>query len=389
MILERTVNHSTASINKSIEAYSVRATRTECTQIPRKHLYPGKEVYVTTEKKKYFLQVNVIDSQYVPDVSHWAPCAEQTTNVIQYAGSYVIDLTVSNRIILDVTATGNITFTGTTPRNDESIVLLRNDTLDTHTVYLPVEISNLNGATIFMPPLSRAQIKVSTWGGEYVTELHQSILTQYVMDSLVMHYDGVDNTGSGHDSDALVWKDLAGNNDGVLTNCVWMHRSLKFVGASLVEFVGNIPQSYTMQISYRAYPSQGAYPRLWGDSPFPSLYLHSAQGYRFGLIGQGVDLAFIPATTPARDSSLVTAAISYEHDSGIVYLYVRGTRVASVSTANVVNPQSVPLVTLGGRLSPPDRYFNGEIHNFMMYDRVLTEDEIMTNYLVDTQKYKL
>ena len=41
---------------------------------------------------------------------------------------------------------------------------------------------------------------------------------QYVTDGLVLHYDVINNTGVGHSSSTIKWKDLSGNeNDGNVT----------------------------------------------------------------------------------------------------------------------------------------------------------------------------
>ena len=41
----------------------------------------------------------------------------------------------------------------------------------------------------------------------------------YETDGLIAHYDAINNTGSGHDSTATVWKDISGNgNDLTLYN---------------------------------------------------------------------------------------------------------------------------------------------------------------------------
>ena len=45
-------------------------------------------------------------------------------------------------------------------------------------------------------------------------------------------YDGINNTGNGHDDKATVWKDLSGNgNDGTLNGgATWEEDHLKFDG---------------------------------------------------------------------------------------------------------------------------------------------------------------
>ncbi len=55
---------------------------------------------------------------------------------------------------------------------------------------------------------------------------------EYIKNGLMVAYDGINNTGNGHDSDAKVWKDLSGNgNDGTLKGeAKWQDNCLNFDG---------------------------------------------------------------------------------------------------------------------------------------------------------------
>lgn len=51
----------------------------------------------------------------------------------------------------------------------------------------------------------------------------------YVTDGLVLYYDAINNTGSGHSSSTTTWKDLSGNgNDGTVTGGTWTGNTLNF-----------------------------------------------------------------------------------------------------------------------------------------------------------------
>ena len=53
----------------------------------------------------------------------------------------------------------------------------------------------------------------------------------YVTDGLVLHYDGIKNTASGHSQSATTWRDLSGNgNDGTLNGGTWENSDLSFDG---------------------------------------------------------------------------------------------------------------------------------------------------------------
>lgn len=57
-------------------------------------------------------------------------------------------------------------------------------------------------------------------------EITQYSWKSYVQEGLRLHYDGINNTGSGHAGDATVWKDLSGNgNDGTLSGINYLEDS--------------------------------------------------------------------------------------------------------------------------------------------------------------------
>ncbi len=55
---------------------------------------------------------------------------------------------------------------------------------------------------------------------------------EYIKNGLMVAYDGINNTGNGHNDTATVWKDLSGNgNDGTLKGePTWQNDCLKFNG---------------------------------------------------------------------------------------------------------------------------------------------------------------
>ena len=56
----------------------------------------------------------------------------------------------------------------------------------------------------------------------------------YVEDGLILHYDAINNTGSGHSNNITTWKDLSGNsNDAIITGGIWENNSLRFTNAVL------------------------------------------------------------------------------------------------------------------------------------------------------------
>ena len=210
----------------------------------------------------------------------------------------------------------------------------------------------------------------------YVTE------DNAIKDGLVLHYDSINNTGSGHSNSTLTWKDLKGNNDATLQNGVtWNGDKLSFDGIDdKVRFAGTLPNTYSMIITIKPVLT-GNYPRLFGENPFPTIYLHSAQSYRIGLYSHGKDQAFNPYRTP---TTFVPTYIVITCNSSKVVLYVNGDEISSIDIA--ANATAMQYAYLGGRAAN-DRQYTGDIYDFMIYDRILTDFEIERSYITNSYKY--
>ena len=198
---------------------------------------------------------------------------------------------------------------------------------------------------------------------------------KYIKDGLILLYDGDNNSEQGNKSDAVIWKDLIGSNDGVLMgDPVWGSDNLIFDGVNdRVKFKGDIPQRYTIISTFYTDPTSTTnYQRIYAETPFPSLYIDRAQTPRIlGIFGHGVDQRF----PSSGFSGIVQTAMTF--DGTQISLYINGKYVSSVPSTT--NPTSILEAYLGGRAAL-DRQLKGNIYNFMIYDRVLTPNEIEENH---------
>jgi hypothetical protein len=205
---------------------------------------------------------------------------------------------------------------------------------------------------------------------------------EYISDGLVQHYDTMKNNGVSYDPLVSTWTDLSGNNDGTIENGVWTERALQFDGTARVKFEGVITPNYTIMGTFLRYSTQNAHPRLFGENPYPTMYLTTAS-YRYSIYGQGVDTTFLPITVmPAN--KYVHLAIRYDSSAKLIELFEDGIKVAErpVSSDAIYTQYAY----LGSR-NTSDRYLQGEICNFMRYNRVLSDEEIVNNFLIDREKY--
>jgi hypothetical protein len=209
----------------------------------------------------------------------------------------------------------------------------------------------------------------------YVTE------DNAIKDGLVLHYDTLNNTGSGYSSTTTTWKDLKGNNDGtIFGSAVWSANALNFDGIDdRVEYIGNITPNYSFVVTVKP-ELNTPHPRIFAENPFPSIYIHSTNK-RISFYGQGLDSSFSPSYIP---STLVPTYIVVTYDGQKIKLYVDGIKIGELSTT--IPPTSTAIAYLGSR-DTNDRQYEGQIYDFMIYDRVLSDFEIEKSYITNKVKY--
>lgn len=225
---------------------------------------------------------------------------------------------------------------------------------------------------------------------------------EYITNGLVHHYDAINNTGSGHNPLATVWKDLVGTNDGALQfGGDWIGGdSLRFNGNNRVMFNGAITSDYTIMTTMSLVKS-GTHPRLFGDPRFPTVYFHTNAGtsilYAFAFYSlQAGGVVTYDDTFNTRPTAVVPQANTRMHvairstGSGgpaRVELFVNGIKVGE-TTREVPAVANTANAYLGGN-STTTRFFNGTMSNFMRFDRALSDYEIHNNALVDKLRYNI
>jgi len=216
-----------------------------------------------------------------------------------------------------------------------------------------------------------------------------------IVDGLQLHYDSINNTGTGvRDTSAPTWSDLAGTNNGTLAGGVtWGGTDgIVFDGkvGSHVSFVGNITNRYTVLITAKP-ELTGTHPRLVSSpgragSTFPIVCFNSGSEYKIAFTGQGKDAVVSPGIIPPEDSP---SYIIITYDGAEVRLYFNGEYIGKISSVTT-NPVSIATAYLGGNAASgsDSRGYKGEMYDFMIYDRVLTDFEIERSNITNEWKYR-
>ena len=163
----------------------------------------------------------------------------------------------------------------------------------------------------------------------------------------MLHYDSINNIGTGHSNSASVWKDLA----------------------------GAISNNYSIVATIKPVKT-GLHPRIVVENPFPTIYIHSNQDYKFSFYGQDKDTQFAPASIPS-ETEIINIIVMY--DSAKLTLYVNGEKTGTISTSTP--PTATEFACLGSRIAG-DRKYSG-----LIYDRVITDFEAKKSYITNSSKY--
>lgn len=208
---------------------------------------------------------------------------------------------------------------------------------------------------------------------------------EYVTSSLLAYFDGTNNTGNGHSSTTLTWKDLSGNNnDGTLSksldgnsfywadNCIVLSNVASTLQTYVTTPINLNGKERTISFTIDGTNLTGA---VWADTN-----TDNAQGI---LCYQN----FI-----ANRGSSKSTQIRYDYTfnkSGIYHYTVTLTasEMKFYENGTLVNTMSnsIGLATSNNLRLLANYYANQnatnlKMYNFMVYDRALTQDEIQTNY---------
>lgn len=223
----------------------------------------------------------------------------------------------------------------------------------------------------------------------------------YVKDGLIVHYDGINNTGTGHNNSATIWKDLSGNgNDGNLNGCIWNEDNLSLDGKSFVKAntnplfheIGGTPDMTVEVVSEKVSKTYGAIIGLSVDvNKFSYMTLWTCNGndgrcYSVEYSGTAGATNWQQKTFSYTDIPLNTKkSISYGKNATNYFTYCNADKKDDVAISNSLGWKSNEFYI--GRPTSNNYYFEGKIYSVRIYNRALTEQEIQQNYQIDKVRF--
>ena len=250
---------------------------------------------------------------------------------------------------------------------------------------------------------------VASFNG-YRMNAYTDTLNGYVSDGLVLWYDGISNSGTTHSNSVTSWENLAGpTGNATISGAHWTSHFLSFDGTNdyarftnpLYDKVGGTPNitteinfhqteelysgiidmsgavnEYTGQMRIWSKPTTGDYQfavtisqNTANDKPNYA-YRASKEEYPinnryFTVFGKGDERAFVYIDGEEKYSEIYNTSDLYGWDRSTAYLG----RSPDVNGSTWY-------------------YLKGYIYNVRIYNRELTEEEMLQNKLVDEYRYK-
>ena len=205
-----------------------------------------------------------------------------------------------------------------------------------------------------------------------------------IYNGLLLNYNGSNNTGNGHSSEASTWKDLSGNgNDATLstTSNVWKNNALQFSNSNALYISGEknvlyAPEEYTMQFSVKIDAIQNQ-----------CLYCSRT------VMGEGISVFILSNKIRIDTGSLMWSTgvnvevneetnITVTRSSSEIKLYINGVQEARKTTIGDKTSINSELYTIGQSQVSGYNFGNqlsGSVYNINIYDRVLSAEEINFN----------
>lgn len=251
-------------------------------------------------------------------------------------------------------------------------------------------------------------------------EVTSNVVTKnigYVKDGLIVYYDGINNTGNGHDSNATIWKDLSGSNnditlynfnnnkesgwvsDGIILDGIddYMYRENPLYNKSstniTVEVISEKTKSqYGSVLNFGTITNKRHFLEIWTSE-----------------IDDGTNRCYTICHYPGMIYNIPTSelnlnqlnSISYGTNNKETYIYKDGKQInkktipegtdTSWGSHNglYLGREYLYAETDGEIVNGVHCYFAGKIKSVRIYNRLLTKEEIQNNYKMDNYRYKI
>ena len=225
--------------------------------------------------------------------------------------------------------------------------------------------------------------------GDIYNSLVKDKSPQYVSNGLVLHYDAINNTGSGHNSSTTTWKDLSGNgNDSTITGGTWTNNSLDFTTSNTSKGVrtkSNFPIDFnnTFNIVFKL-SNVNSVEVLFGSRS------SSSNGFMLFNYNSSNALSLDTKGSSTRINLGNRLSANTNYDVTVTFsgttakLYVNGQLSGTKTFTDASLNMPLSIFTAGAQSNA-----RGSIYSVKVYNRALSAAEVQQNYNIDKEKYGL
>ena len=246
--------------------------------------------------------------------------------------------------------------------------------------------------------IKKVKVTVNYWIGKKENKVEmETVITSnkknIAKDGLILHLDAIDNTANGHNQSTTVWEDLSENgNNGTVTGAIWGSNSIYFDGVNDWVNCGEINNQYiTMEITFS--PTEiGRTQEFFGN--------WQTGGGGIGIDAEGQvycnahingDYRIVKAPNACQANNIYHVIATY--DGTTEKIYVNGVLVDQISVSgSITAPVENTVVSIGSNPVGSEigtALYKGYVYSAKIYNRALTEEEVLQNYEYEQERYNI
>lgn len=219
-----------------------------------------------------------------------------------------------------------------------------------------------------------------------ILESASADLGNYVTDDMVFWLDGINNTFRGHDSASEYWYDLSGNGHDFAIGSynTWSDDHLTMYRGIATE--NALPSDFKhTEIVFKNAGNETTTMMIFPHgNKYVCFFAHSTQALApNGSAGSYPRLSLADSWT---DLHAVSFPRDYNAGTDLNKIYLDG-QLATTTTASSGTWNNVQYKRIGGYSSLTDDPYKGNIYAIRLYNRVLTDAEILQNWYEDQRRF--
>ncbi|MBP3920235.1 MAG: prepilin-type N-terminal cleavage/methylation domain-containing protein [Bacilli bacterium] len=265
-----------------------------------------------------------------------------------------------------------------------------------------------NGLLSINIPINNRQFSQENFGINIVYPYNRYEITSetidtengYASDGLIVRLDAINNTGSGHASNITEWADLSGNgnNATLYNNPLINNNSVIFNGQTNYGLINNtagmeFTEGITMEARVKILSLTGLTSintiEFFGnwENAGGGLYYKGDNHFGYSLYVNG-GYQYVGNNSNSNLGEYYNISMTYNNLSQ--KLYINGIKVSEKNTTEQY-PISPSHMAFGIGCNPNSssaHYFaNAEFQSVRIYNRALTDEEVLNNYQIDNFRY--